>query len=347
MGSSKSIMLFCESISIAMFLLRRRHRSGLNPPEGRFERFRVKRKRSFMLKIKQLFHAKTGFFILGLVLFMSFVYLIFFSPIFKIEDISVLSTAQDIPKEKLREALLKKLVQENLLFVELRDELKPVQKSFPEVSTLSCARLFRTRSLECEATSFPLMAVIKHEGKKYYINENGVVIAYDGRKLGLPTFDLVLFVIPSLRSATADSGQTDPPVSFRPTLSESASRRGAEESLSSHNEIFSVVVGKKILETEEIQKILKTLQEFEKILKWKVMEAQYVQVAGELSLTSRPTTNEPNAPNEPNNLLTVLFDLRRNLDEQLEKLLKTKEVIDISKVTRIDLSIDGEKVFYR
>lgn len=334
-----------------MFHFRRPHRSRLKTPEGRFGRFSVTGKRSIPLKLKQLFHAKTGILVLITILIFGLLYAVFVSPLFKIQDVDIMTTYQDIPKEKLKAALFAKLHLKHLLFSEIKTPVREVQKKFPEVSGISCDRNFKRRTLECEATSFPLMAVIKHEGKKYYINENGVVIAYDGRKLGLPTFDLVLN--PVFQSAA----------SVIPSEVPHASLRDAAEG--SRNPIFSVVVGKKILETDEIQKILKTLQEFEKILKWKVLEAQYVQVAGELSLTSRQTTGKsqipmlaPSVVEGTNNQkvpdpessdhdLTILFDLRRNLDEQLEKLLKTKEVIDMSKVTRIDLSIDGEKVFYR
>lgn len=345
------------------------------------------------------------------------VYGIFFTPFLIVHQVEVTTAYKDINIEKLRTHLEELVSGQHLFFVSTAEISQEVYDFFPDVSSIGCSRNMFTRGLSCEAIGYELVAIIKHENERYYINENGVVINYDSRKLGLPFFDLILnpvFAEIESRKAgepappEATTAAVEPvsqpvlPVEGNPQDSLTASILSERSTgisskpdpvsaiadldipdtslffiqpdqappvepliLEPERRVFSVTVGQKILDPDELQTILKAIQQLENVMGRSVIEAQYVQVAGELSLKSKPGvkgtegteemedmedtegTEENVSDEEPEHEFTVLLDLRRDLDDQIRKLSKSKEVIDFSQVTQIDLSIDGEKVFYR
>lgn len=291
-----------------------------------------------MLKLRQVLEGKFFIMLMGIFLIAGLLYLMFFTPLLLVRNVLVTSVYKDIQVERLQAFLEPSMVNKNFLLLPFSEILKKTYDAFSELASLSCSRDFRLRQITCEAISFELVAVIKHEGEKYYMNSNGVVIPFDNRKLGLPIFDLVLN--PLYAALSPDEPKSD--------------QKAPEK------KVFAFSTGKKILETEELEAILSTLESFEKVLKRKVINAKYIQVAAELSLTSKkapkvPEESEeasserppPDSEESEEHEFTVLFDLRRDIEEQFQKLEKSQKVIDFSKVTKIDLSIDGEKVFYR
>lgn len=385
-------------------------------------------KRSRFLKLKQLLAGKFLVFLGAIALLSGTVYTVLFTQLFIIQSVEITSQYKDINVDKVKQHVLGHVEGKNTLLVRMNEVEDDTYNSFPDVSSVSCSRHFFQRSLECEAIGYELVAVIKHQGKKYYINENGVVIAFDNRKLGLPIFDLILNPVyagleatekTSIAESLVDPYATAPtnPIEAVPVeepssadsltssvlaARSSGSNADAEatppnpegpaepvveevvedpetESLredkrlffiqpfeappieplviNEPRKVFDVAVGLKILNPEELKKILEAIGELEKVLGRKVIQAQYVQVAGELSLTSKPELATAELVNpeaeelalneDPDHQFTVLLDLRRSVEDQFTKLKKSKEVIDFSQVERVDLSIDGEKVFYR
>jgi len=398
----------------------------------------MKHRRSGRLRFKQLFQGKVLISFGILALLGALIYTVFFTQMLIVNSLQVDTVYKDINVSKLEKFLDKKVVGQHSFFFDLNEIYLQSYEQFPEVSALACHRNYLLRAVNCEAYGFELVAVIKNKGKKYYINENGVVIAYDSRKLGLPLFDLILNPIfvdnpeanelvteevseeaveTSVESETVTEtdAEVGEPVSLTDNIlreksegtvldDESTEAEAVTEEATESEElsveevyfeetggfevkrvkfvkpfedppiepviqnearaVFNVSVGKKILDPEELNSILEAIQRLEEVLERKVIHAQYVQVAAELSLTSKPSMGE-DKPNEeaeaatpdteedeeieedPEHELTIFLDLRRNLDDQLNKLKKTKEVVDFTQIERIDLSIDGEKVFYR
>jgi hypothetical protein len=374
-------------------------------------------RRSRFLKLKQLFKGKFLMVVLVLAGVGSAIYGFFFSPFFDTRSVEVSTAYKDINVENLKKSIEEMVLGEHLLLVSTYEVESSVYDTFPDVSSLRCGRSIFSRTFECEAIGFELVAIIKHEAQRYYINENGVVTSYDSRKLGLPVFDLILNpVFAEIESRTASkTTETEEvatveeavlqPVQPAPSNSLTTSilngnqvaetpllvsdldvpdrslffiqpdQAPPEEPLILEPEIrvFEVTIGQKILDPKELQTILLAIQELEKVLERKVIEAKYVQVAGELSLKSKPAVGRGDGEGEnggdsgevgesetgaelaipqpsdedPEHEFTVLLDLRRDLEDQFIKLSKSKEVIDFTQVSQIDLSIDGEKVFYR
>lgn len=395
-----------------MFLRRFKKRPVSRSPVGK-SRWDMKRRRSRLLRFRQLLAGKTLMFFGIIGLLGGLVYALFFTPLLIITDVEVSTDYKDINVERIRQALLEQVVQSNTLFVGLGNLEKTIYDRFPDVSSMACSRSLFRQSIVCQAIGYELVAVIKHQTKKYYINENGVVIAFDNRKLGLPIFDLILNPI----FADLDPGETElldapleeegpvpeeaqenpPPASLTADIlqertdgvpestSEEEALLGSDGDLGSENdvipeeqrllfiqpdeappleplirpedrEVFQIAIGKKILDPEELQTILEAIDQLESVLDRKVIQAQYVQVAGELSMTSKPRVREkegtegneePDIQEDPEHEFTILLNLRRNIESQFIKLRKTKEVIDFTEVELIDLSIDGEKIFYR
>jgi len=287
-------------------------------------------------------------------LVLTFVWLVLFTSLLHIQSVLITTENKDINPEIVQKAAEKEVLDKNTLIFSILNFEKTILKNFPEISRLSCERHFLSRSLECDALGFPLIAVFKHEGKKYYMNENGVVIVFDSRKLGLPTFDLVLNPVAvgkpqnksEIRNPKSETNSKfEIPNSKNTQGNEQPATRNQQLETSNQKSVFTVVVGKKILEPSEIHAILTAIDELEKTLGGKVINAQYIQVAGELSLMLQPATSDQKPVTR--NQLTVLFDIRRDLDQQMAKLDKFKQVFDLGKISRIDLSIDGEKIFYR
>lgn len=378
----------------------------------------MKPKRSVVLKLKQLFKGK---FLLSFALLVAVgagIYNMFFTSLFHIRSVVVTTVYKDINAENLQGAIGEMALNKHLFLISLTEVSTKIYDSFPDVSAIVCARNLIGRRLECDAIGYELVAVIQHQNERYYINENGVVITFDSRKLGLPFFDLILNpVFAEIEDPPKEAAQPLPEQVLQPVLpvnlppeSLTASILGGRESgdvsaltpsiipdldipdtslffiqpdqappvepliLHVERRVFNVSVGQKILDPDELQTILKAIHELEQVLGRKVIEAQYVQVAGELSLKSKPSVGvqegaegldgtdpatslgaggteegvEASVSDEdPEHEIIILLDLRRDLEDQLRKLSKTKEVIDFSEVSQIDLSIDGEKVFYR
>jgi hypothetical protein len=350
----------------------------------------MNRKRSWLLKIKQLFQGKFLAVLAVLVLGTGLIYGAFFTPLLSVQSVEVNTDNRDINVERLSTAINQELVGKNELLLSLESLENSAYEEFPDISSLSCSRNFLSRTISCTALGYELVAVINHEANKYYINENGVIIGYDGRKLGLPIFDLILnpvFAEIEARKSkkeetpTAISAPVPTPAPIEPVVPAplpsvstlnftSPSQDPPVEPLVIREErsVFEVTVGKKILEAKELKLILEAIKSLEEVMERRVVNVQYVQVAGELSLLSKPAPKAPTEPventdeepfvdevpaspalpSEPaDHEFTVLLDLRRSLEDQFKKLVKTKDVIDFSEVSRIDLSIDGEKVFYR
>lgn len=349
----------------------------------------MNRKRSPLLRIKQLFKGKF-LIVLGVIILISLIiYSAFFTTLLSVRAVEVSTDNRDINLERLNTALNEQLVGKNELLLNITTLENTAYDQFPDISSMSCSRNFFRRTIACAALGYELVAVINHEGNKYYINENGVVIGYDARKLGLPVFDLILNPV---FAEIAERGKEttaveEPLIAAGPVLPEQPKEDPAPQTpgptsktllflppsqdppieplqIREARSVFEVTVGKKILESKELKLILEAIKSLESIMQRRVIHAQYVQVAGELSLTSKQqpaTPKDPNAPEDPDapkppetpssepidHEFTVLLDLRRNLDDQFKKLVKAKDVIDFSEVSRIDLSIDGEKVFYR
>jgi cell division septal protein FtsQ len=378
-------------------------------------RWSMQRKRSRFLKVKQLLAGKFLVFVGSVALLSASIYTVLFTPLFIIQDAEVTTQYKDINVERVRAAIIDKVNGVNTLFLNTTDLENKTYEQFPDVSSVTCGRNVFQRIVTCEAIGYELVAVIKHQGKKYYINENGVVIGFDNRKLGLPIFDLILnpvfagieaaentsiadsLVEENIPELEPDSPQPEAPsvpesltasvLSERANGSPDPEETSPEEAapvpeasaeredklltfiqpfevppvepliINEPRKVFDVAVGLKILDPEELKNILEAISELEKVLGRKVIQAQYVQVAGELSLDSKPerakaAIEDPAAEElaleeDPEHQFTVLLDLRRNLKDQFTKLKKSKEVIDFSQTERIDLSIDGEKVFYR
>lgn len=363
-------------------------------------------------------------FLAVLALMSGSIYTVLFTPLFIIKDAVITSQYKDINVDRVRAEVLEQVVGLNSLFLNTTELETSTYEAFPDVSSLACRRNIFQKNVSCEAIGYELVAVIKHQGKKYYINENGVVIEFDNRKLGLPIFDLILNPVyagiaaaeetsieellveeviapvveevpaeplqPTSLTASILSDRANGPTPVEDTTStdeESPAEEGNSEEaavpeadservdklltfiqpfeappieplvINEPRKVFDVAVGLKILDPVELGYILEAISELEKVLGRKVIQAQYVQVAGELSLDSKPERSkapveDPEADElalqeDPEHQFTVLLDLRRNLEDQFTKLKKSKEVIDFSEVDRIDLSIDGEKVFYR
>lgn len=380
-------------------------------------RWGVQHRRSRFLRISQLMRGKFLLVLLGIGLAIGLVYGVFFTSFLHIRDVQTSSENKDVNVDRLQQALIEKVIGEHLFLISLREIEREMYDRFPDIASLECSRELFRRAVSCYAQGFELVAVIKHQEKRYYINENGVIIGFDNRKLGLPIFDLILNPIyagaqakagetsnptptpqgpvqPEANSPTATTSATPTsPLTVSPATPTTAGEAKASDAkpeaetgiafitptqappveplvLQEEREVFEVTVGKQILDPDELKKILIAIQELEKVLHRKVIEALYVQVAGELSLRSKPALAEEPAPGEempqegppseappapkpdengesPDHEFTVLLDLRRSLDDQLRKLEKSKEVIDFSRVIKIDLSIDGDKVFYR
>ncbi len=382
-------------------------------------------------------------------------YAVFSTSVFLVREVHVFSSYQDINTDRVQVTVSKAALDQHLLFIDTLAIESEVYENYPGISEVNCHKKLLKRALECEAVGYELIAVIKHQAKKYYINENGVVLEYDQRKLGLPLFELVLnpvfaglseeevialqeqaeneseaasaFTASILSPGVAEPVallDTEPLKPFSVDLpegpqnddlpvdtpenegvtdaenSDSDSPEDAEETpqISAKDlekfdsgfevktlrflsplegpppepiiknrgrEVFVIAEGKQILDPEELDGILNAIRRLEDIMERKVISAQYVQVAGELTLTSKPraledrknaeedvpgeqSATQENTPTEnPDHELIILLDLRRNVEQQLQKLAKAKEVINFQEISRIDLSIDGEKVFYR
>lgn len=398
------------------FRLRKRGFERRVPPSQ--PRWGVQHRRSRFLRISQLLQGKFLLLLLIVSLAGGIVYGVFFTRFLHIRDVSTSSENKDVNVDRLQQALIERVIDEHLFLISLREIEREMYDRFPDIASLDCSRELLTRSISCYAQGFELVAVIKHQEKRYYINENGVVIGFDNRKLGLPIFDLILNPIYAGVEAKADqattpamqgpvvpasspvAAETPPPGSPTPVnaptvapTTPAASPTTPEEKppveeagiafisptqeppvlplvLEEERKVFEVTVGKQILDPKELKSILVAIQELEKVLHRKVIEALYVQVAGELSLRSKPALAEESPPEDgeasdeaievpptpaepdesaesPDHEFTILLDLRRSLDDQLRKLERSKEVIDFSRVIKIDLSIDGDKVFYR
>lgn len=398
------------------FRLRKRGFERRVPPSQ--PRWGVQHRRSRFLRISQLLQGKFLLLLLIVSLAGGIVYGVFFTRFLHIRDVSTSSENKDVNVDRLQQALIERVIDEHLFLISLREIEREMYDRFPDIASLDCSRELLTRAISCYAQGFELVAVIKHQEKRYYINENGVVIGFDNRKLGLPIFDLILNPIYAGVEAKADqattlamqgpvvpasspvAAETPPPGSPTPvnaptvaSTTPAASPTTPEEKppveeagiafisptqeppvlplvLEEERKVFEVTVGKQILDPKELKSILVAIQELEKVLHRKVIEALYVQVAGELSLRSKPALAEESPPGDgevsdevievpptsaepdenaesPDHEFTILLDLRRSLDDQLRKLERSKEVIDFSRVIKIDLSIDGDKVFYR
>lgn len=383
-------------------------------------RWGVQHRRSRFLRISQLMKGKFLVLFLVIALTGGFVYGVFFTRFLHIRDVSTSSENKDVNVDRLQQALIEGVIDEHLFLISLREIEREMYDRFPDIASLECSRELFRRAISCYARGFELVAVIKHQEKRYYINENGVVIGFDNRKLGLPIFDLILNpiyagveakadqptaaamqgpVVPETAPAatvgtppastnavstppgtgTAPSPAVNTPLSEEKLPVEEAGIAFISPTqeppvqplvLQEERKVFEVTVGRQILDPQELKSILVAIQELEKVLHRKVIEALYVQVAGELSLRSKPALVEETPANEeiaeegavevpespaevdesaesPDHEFTVLLDLRRSLEDQLRKLERSKEVIDFSRVIKIDLSIDGDKVFYR
>jgi cell division septal protein FtsQ len=394
-----------------MFRLRNKKRRSNRQNFSR-NRWNMQHKRSRSLKLKQLLAGKFLIFLFAVAVMSGTIYIVLFSGVFIVQDVEITTQYKDINVEQVKVSVIQQVSGVNTLFLNTHDLETDTYEKFPDVSSVACRRNPFKKLVTCEAIGYELVAVIKHQGKKYYINENGVVIGFDNRKLGLPIFDLVLNPVfagieaaekisiaesliieeatpveveestpetPDSLTASILSERTNglpeleeiAPSELEPIPEASAEREDKLISfiqpfeappvepliINEPRKVFDVAVGLKILDPEELRKILEAISELESVLGRKVIQAQYVQVAGELSMDSKPERSkapveDPEADElalqeDPDHQFTVLLDLRRSLDNQFTKLKKSKEVIDFSQVERIDLSIDGEKVFYR
>ncbi|MGE3278336.1 MAG: hypothetical protein AB7J40_00815 [Candidatus Altimarinota bacterium] len=379
----------------------------------------TKPRRSRFLKLRQLLKGRL-LMVLGILLGIGgTAYGFFFTTLLDLRQVEVTTAYKDINIEKLQTHLQELVVGQHFFFLSLSTVAQEIYDHFPDVSSIACSRNIFTRALSCEAIGYELIAIIKHENERYYINENGVVINYDSRKLGLPFFDLILNPVFAEIENRKTAKPSDTPVVveevaeavLQPAQPSAETPQGSltasilndrstgtnpapapatiitdldvpETSLffiqpdqappveplilEPERKVFTVTIGQKILDPDELKTILEAIQKLEQVMGRKVIEAQYVQVAGELSLKSKPgggtienqetigmensepsTLNPQPSDEDPEHEFTVLLNLRRDVDDQIKKLSKSKEVIDFSQVTQIDLSIDGEKVFYR
>jgi len=148
-------------------------------------------RRSRFLKLQQLLKGKFLLALLVIAAMGGAVYGLFFTPFLATRAVEVTTAYKDINVENLRKAIHDLVVGKNLLLVSKQEVARTVYDTFPDVSSLGCGRKFFSLTFECEAIGYELVAIIKHETERYYINELGVVISYDNRKLGLPYFDLL------------------------------------------------------------------------------------------------------------------------------------------------------------
>ncbi|MDP3976122.1 MAG: hypothetical protein Q8P95_04360 [bacterium] len=400
-----------------------------DPKILRRQKWALEHRREPRLRLRQFLRSKWWLVLLILISFSGVIYAAFFTPLLLIQSVQVGSDYKDVNVGKLQRRIETELLGKSLTSVNLSQLEADVYEQNIDVASLLCRRDFLNRAVACNAIGYELVAVIKSRGMKYYINENGVVIDYDSRKLGLPIFDLILnpiyneglgVVEKELPLEEASVVEQAPPTLTEQVLKsrlEGLSQAKPEQSALEEiivpeegdfgfrlhtfiekgavtiegqeikqQEGFQVVVGEKILDPAELKVILTSIERLEEVLGRKVSRAQYVQVAGELAISSQTTVGSAETPGigggkdlggeeveveafaalpahlrtPQNNLtrldeqerqagheVTVLLWLRGNLDQQFTKLRKLKEVVNFDEIQRIDLSIEGEKVFYR
>ncbi|MDF2378820.1 MAG: hypothetical protein P1V18_01165 [Candidatus Gracilibacteria bacterium] len=411
--------------------------------QGKQSNWRVRRKRSHSLKFKQRINKKFWIFLGTSAAVVAACYAVFFTPVLTVQNIEATTEYKDVKTEDVEAFMADLVLNKNTLLITAGIIEEEIYEAFPEVSSVVCGRNIFRKLFTCNAYGYELVAVIKHEGERYYINENGVIIAFDSRKLGLPILDLILNPVfsndrgviltdpkeevipevPVLEPQKLSLADLSPTASILRQRSEGTLLELPEPTLDLNAEVgpepepqplpdegelltfiqpdeifliqaqslieeperdpFEVEEGKKILDTDELKTILESINQLENDFKRKVSKAQYVQVAGELSLKSKyiaiedvedmkeveagegevslfkgpevaPESEEgtevPNPPipqENPDHELEILLDLKRDLNKQFKKLRKAGEVINFAETDRIDLSIEGKKVFYR
>lgn len=175
-----------EKMRISLFHRRRRRAPRLNRV-----RWKIQPKRVFSLRFSQFFQSYFWRFLIATSLLFIMLYSTFFTTLFTIEKIQVFTSYKDINAKTIADFLEPSAVGKNLIFIALEGLQNQAAEKFPEVAQFNCERNFSERHVVCEAIGYELVAIIRQGGDRFYLNENGFLVEYDARKLGLPIFEIL------------------------------------------------------------------------------------------------------------------------------------------------------------
>lgn len=263
--------------------------------------------------------------------------ILFFSPYFSVTEVIVTSKQQNINTQGIQQFVSPKVKNKNLFFFGQRRLTQQIYDAFGDVSAIRYRRKpFHT--LELDILGYPIVAIMKHENIRYYLNENGVLIAYDERNLSLPFFEFAL--MPTEEEKEADQTREDPMPTEAPEsaagiiLERTHGLPSDPENKTPQPPSPPTLLGKQIITPEELKRLLSSIAAVEQQTGLKITYSSYVQVAEELNLKTSQD-------------YWIVMDMGRDLKKQVEKLAKALQVISSIKLERIDLSIEGNKVFYK
>ncbi len=276
----------------------------------RVERLHVREKRRKISLVKtQGF--RWSVVVAGLIFITSVIYFFFFSATFQIEKINVEHDRVTV-QTNFNSDFFSDLIGKNIFLVSSSDVAEILSQVNSSIRSISLKRKF-PRILNIELEGHVVIARTSWYGSNYYITEDGYLVSSSGDDS---------LVLPFIQIYTVENKVDN-------------DESEEDENLFTFGSVYSETFTERIVDPDDLEKILKLLQRFRSEFEIEVLDATYFHVAHEVSLRTLSGT-------------VILFDLMKSLDNQFYKLhaLERKSPLRDGIHSRVDLRIGEDRIYY-
>lgn len=298
---------------MAFFRGLHRRRRTINKHNERVERVKVRERRKKVPFIQRK-PVRVSFLIASVMLVGALIYFFFFSKTFAIQDIQVEHDRVTV-YTSFHAGFFEDLLGKNIFRVSKKDVSEILAQYNTSVRSISLSREFPS-TLHIELVGHPIVARTKWNGNDYYVSEDGFLVT---------TMEDESLVLPFITLYT---------VAHRFVDDEETEGEGAS-SLLSFGDVFQETFTERVVDPQDLSKILSLLDRFHDEFSLEVLETTYFRVAHEVSLDTLVGTK-------------ILFDLTKSLDNQFYKLhaMEKRSRLEEGILSQIDLRIGESKIFY-
>lgn len=290
----------------------KRRKRVLRREQKRVEKVHVRSRRKIRFTETKSFRISLGFFILAAIGFL--IYFFFFSSNFQITEVVVEHDRVTI-QTSFNPDFFTSLVGKNIFLISDSDVWDIMAQTNSPIKEIHLKRRFPS-TLIIELLGHPVVARTKWLNGDYYITQDGYLVSSsENESLVLPFITLHSVVSTVSEDISEDDQEEEPAFSF--------------------GSVYSETFRERVVDPDDLEKILELLDRFNDAFDVEVLEASYFHVAHEVSLRTLSGTN-------------ILFDLTKSLDNQFYKLqaIARKARLDEGALSQIDLRIGENKIYY-
>jgi hypothetical protein len=298
-------------------------------------RWNVSGKRKRSEKMKKWITKRKLMVMAMVVAIIALIYLVFFSKTFQIQTVIVSSEQQNMNTERIQELIAPQIVGKNMFRFGQATLLPKLYSRFKDISSIKVIR-HSFHDVEIELRGFDIVALIKKDGNRYYLNENGTIVAYDERNLSLPVLELELYhpkQTEKKQTPVQMEEEKNEPTGTASIIQEKFQATEKQMVAEEAPEPKELQQGEQIIQPKELQEILLAIQEVKETTKQKINNVIYRQLPQELHVKTAQD-------------YWVILNISANVAEQIHKLKRSLQSINPVQLKRIDVSIKGNKVFY-